>query len=66
MPKNNQSPNGKFDKRGYRPLNVGYSVDEERGYSPKPESGNLPKAPQGGTGESRKQKGPVTAGTRKR
>jgi hypothetical protein len=60
MPKNDPSSNGKFDKKGYRPLNEGYSPKEERGYSPKVQSGSLPKAPLGGTGESPKPKGPVS------
>ena len=60
MPKNNQNSNGNFDKKGYRPLNEGYSPTEQRGYSPKVQSSNLPKAPQGGTGESPKPKAPVT------
>ncbi len=50
----NQNGSDKFDKRGYQPLNEGYSPKEQRGHSPKPHTTQLPKAPQGGTGESSK------------
>lgn len=54
MRKNDRSDNGKIEKGGYRPLNKGYSPNEQRGYSPKAPCSNLPKPPQGGTGESSK------------
>ncbi len=53
MAKNNPNNNGKLEKGGYRPLNEGYSPMEQRGYTPATQSGKLPKAPAGGTGESR-------------
>ncbi len=52
MSKDNSGSNGKFEKSGYRPLNEGYTPNEQRGYVPKAQSGNLPKPPEGGTGES--------------
>jgi hypothetical protein len=61
MPKNDSNGTGKSEKRGYRPLNVGYSAEEERGYSPKSQGTNLPKPPRGGTGESSKSANPGTA-----
>lgn len=61
MPKNDNNGTGKFEKRGYRPLNVGYSAEEKRGYSPKAQGANLPKPPRGGTGESSNPANPVTA-----
>jgi hypothetical protein len=54
MAKNDKTGgNGKIEKGGYRPLNEGYSPKEQRGYIPS-QSGRLPKAPSGGTGQSPK------------
>lgn len=52
MAKNDQNNPGKVEKFGFRPLNVGYTAIEERGYVPTAQGGNLPSPPQGGTGES--------------
>jgi hypothetical protein len=52
MSKDNGTGNGKFEKSGYRPLNEGYTPNEQRGYVPTAQGGNLPKAPEGSTGES--------------
>lgn len=64
MAKDDPTLNGKFEKKGYRPLNEGYSPKEQRGYTPKTQNGHLPKAPQGGTGESSKPT--ATSGTGKK
>lgn len=65
MPKNDGSGNGKVEKGGYRPLNVGYSPEEQRGYSPKPQGTGLPKPPLGGTGERSKPAASTTAERKK-
>jgi hypothetical protein len=52
MSKDKNSSNGKFEKSGYRPLNEGYTPNEQRGYVPTAQAASLPKAPEGGTGES--------------
>ena len=55
MAKNDRTDgNGKIDKGGYRPLNEGYSPMEKKGYVPASQTGRLPKAPSGGTGQSPK------------
>jgi len=58
MTKNNKNSNAKPEKRGYRPLNVGYSAVEP-GYTQKGQAGILPKAPQGGTGETSRPSSPA-------
>jgi len=59
MAKNDRGSNAKFEKGGYRPLNVGYTPKELKGYSSRSQVGKLPKAPQGGTGESSRPAAPA-------
>lgn len=47
----NKNDDSKPERRGFRPLNVGYTPKEAGVDSPKTSTRNLPKAPQGGTGE---------------
>jgi hypothetical protein len=63
MPKDERN-NGKFE-RGYRPLNVGYTPVDQRGYAPNAKDGGLPKAPRRGTGESTKPASPAGSGKTK-
>jgi hypothetical protein len=58
----NRNDNGKFEKSGYRPLNEGYSPQDQRGYFPKVTTGQLPKAPKGGTGQNTKPTSSPNAG----
>lgn len=52
--------NRKVEAAGYRPLNVGYSPEEQRGYPPKSQGTSLPNPPRGGTGENSKPPGSTT------
>jgi hypothetical protein len=51
------------EQGGFRPTNVGYSAEEDPRYVRKFRTGNLPKAPIGGTGEI--SRAPSPAGTAK-
>ena len=66
MARIDRGDSGKFEKKGYRPLNEGYSPKVQLGNSPKSQNGSLPKAPQGGTGENSKPIASVTPGTLKK
>jgi hypothetical protein len=53
MNDNSQSgqQSAKSTNRGFRPLQEGYSPLEKRGHTANTDSGRLPKAPRGGTGQ---------------
>lgn len=51
MRKDRKRDGASRDRRGYRPLNGGYSADEECAHLPGATSGTLPKAPRG-TGQT--------------
>lgn len=63
MSKEKRPPSGGVKKGGYQPLNEGYTPTEKRGYTSGGQSTGLPKAPVGGTGQTRSQIQNKTSGT---